>query len=380
MTIVIEEMALGGSGPTVMVKDTIDVAGYPTRASSRALQDAPLATRHAVVIEALLAAGCRLTAKVGLHELAFGTTGINHYTGTPENPHYPGRIPGGSSSSSATAVAAGLCDFALGTDTGGSVRVPACCCGVFGFKPTFGRLSRAGVMPAQSSLDCVGPLAADLPRLIQAMQLLDPTLRPLPTLTQAPRLGVIQVAASAAVTQTLDALLAASELPQARVQLPSFDAAYTAGMAVINHETWTACGALVDSGLVGADVAGRLRAAAQTDAADLAAAETVRARFTAEVDAALQHCDVLVLPTMPDYPLAVADAADTRAVLGMTALVRPFNLSGHPALSMPFEGFDGLPVGVQLVAAKGADESLLAIASELARRLAAQGEPLWNRC
>lgn len=94
------------------------------------------------MVQSLLDASCNLTGKTSLHELAFGTTGINHYTGTALNPRFPGRIPGGSSSGSAAAVAAGLAGFALGTDTGGSVRIPACCCGVFWFKPTFGRVSR----------------------------------------------------------------------------------------------------------------------------------------------------------------------------------------------------------------------------------------------
>ena len=140
-------------------------------------------------------------------------------------------------------------------------------------------------------------------------------------------------------------------------------------MVVINRETWNACGHLLDTGLVGADIAGRLEAAGQTSDAALAEAEQVRARFTAEVDAALERFSVLALPTMPNYPLRLEDAADTRAVLGMTAFVRPFNLSGHPALSIPCEGQAGLPVGLQLIAAKGADELLLAVAGELLRRL-----------
>ena len=126
------------------------------------------------MVQALLDGGCRIIGKTSLHELAFGTTGINAWTGTPDNPLYPGRIPGGSSSGSATAVAAGLCDFSLGTDTGGSVRIPAACCGVFGLKPSFGRVSRRGVMPEQSTLDCVGPFARDMDMLIEAMGLIAP--------------------------------------------------------------------------------------------------------------------------------------------------------------------------------------------------------------
>lgn len=368
MAIVVEKLKLGGQGPRVMVKDTIDVAGHPTRASSRALEHAPDAERHADVVQALLDAGCQLLGKTSLHELAFGTTGLNAWTGTADNPRYPGRIPGGSSSGSAAAVAAGLCDFSLGTDTGGSVRIPAACCGVFGLKPSFGRVSRAGVMPAQTSLDCVGPFAADIDTLINAMQIIDPSFKTLSGVNGI-RIGVVPVQAHPEVQAVVDAVLEASDFELHEAPLPGMPAAYDAGLAVINRETWNACGHLVDSGLVGADVAGRLLAARDTRDEALADAERCRAAFTAEVDAALAQYPILALPTMPDYPALVADAADTRAAIGMTAFVRPFNLTGHPALSIPFEGASKLPVGLQLVAAKGADELLLAVARELLQRL-----------
>jgi len=136
-------------------------------------------------------------------------------------------------------------------------------------------------------------------------------------------------------------------------------------MVVINRETFQACGHLLETGKVGSDIAGRLAAAGQTHDAALAEAEAVRQRFTEEVDQALARYDVLALPTMPDFPLRLEEASDTRAVLGMTSLVRPFNLSGHPALSIPLGSEAGLPVGLQLVGAKGADEKLLAVAERL---------------
>ncbi len=368
MSIVVEDLALGGDGPTVMVKDTIDIAGHATRASSRALADAPPATEHAQVVKALLAGGCRITGKTSLHELAFGTTGLNAWVGTPDNPRYPGRIPGGSSSGSAAAVAAGLCDFALGTDTGGSVRIPATCCGVFGLKPSFGRVSRAGVMPAVSSLDCVGPFAADMARLIEAMRYIDPTFKALPTV-EGVRIGVIAVEAQPEIQAAVEYALARSGFELHDQELPGMHAAYGAGMAVINVETWNGCGHLLETGKVANDVADRLRAASLTSAEALEGAEAVRRSFIAEVDALLAQTPILALPTMPDYPLLVADATDTRAALGMTSLVRAFNLSGHPALSIPLEGASGLPVGLQLIAAHGADELLCAVARELVRRL-----------
>jgi amidase len=140
-------------------------------------------------------------------------------------------------------------------------------------------------------------------------------------------------------------------------------------MVVINRETFAACGHLIESGLVGEDISGRLEAAGRTSDEQLALAEKVRQSFTAEVDAAVADGSILALPTMPDFPLKVVDASDTRAVLGMTSLVRPFNLSGHPALTIPLISREGLPAGLQLIAAKGQDEALLAAADEILQRL-----------
>lgn len=365
MTIIVSELDLGARGGLrAAVKDTIDVEGVVTRASSQALEDSVVAQRHADVVANLLAAGAHLTAKVSLHELAFGTTGINHHVGTAANPRFPGRIPGGSSSGSAAVVAAGLADFSLGTDTGGSVRIPACCCGVFGLKPTFGRVSRAGVMPEHTTLDCVGPFANSLSMLGIAMGMIDPTYRPSPVPEEA-TVGVLQVSARAEVAATVAQALQRSGLPLQDVALEHFAAAFEAGLAIINRETYRACGHLLQSQKVGADVAVRLSAAADTNEATLARAEQTRRLFSAEVDEALARFDVIALPTMPDFPLRLEEAGDTSAVLGMTALVRPFNLSGHPALSIPLANESGLPVGLQLVGAKGKDARLLAVAQRV---------------
>src|SRR5882757_2940159 len=176
----VNRMQLGADGLRVGVKDSIDIAGYATRSGSIAFAAAPPAARHAAVVQALLDGGCRIVGKTNMHELAYGVTGINRSTGTPRNPRYPDRIPGGSSSGSAVAVAAELVDFALGTDTGGSIRIPAACCGIYGIKPTYGRVSRAGVHPLDSTLDCVGPFARDLNMIERAMALIDSSFVPEP--------------------------------------------------------------------------------------------------------------------------------------------------------------------------------------------------------
>ncbi|WP_414902577.1 amidase [Sphingomonas flavalba] len=366
--ILVEELALGTGETAVAVKDSIAVAGYPTRVGSRALADAPPAAAHAAVVQALLDAGCRIIGKANMHELAYGVTGINGWTGTPVNPRYPDRVPGGSSSGSAVAVAAGLCDFALGTDTGGSIRIPATCCGLYGLKPTFGRISRDGVLPADSSLDCVGPLARSLAMIERAMALLDPAFHAEAAVVR-PRIGVVAVTADAPVAkpvaQAVAARLAVAPVEQVPVALPGMGAAYDAGLAIIAAENWRAFGHLARSPLLGADVGERLRAAEAVTAEQLARAEVVRAAFTAEVDAALDRVDALVLPTMPGLPLTLAAAVDARATIGSTAFVRPFNLSGHPALSIPLETPDGLPAGLQIIGRRGDDARLCAVARAL---------------
>lgn len=361
MTDFVLRLEIGGDGPNVAVKDTIDIVGTPTRAGSRALQNAPAATGNAVVIDSILAAGCRIIGKTVLHEFAYGMTGLNDWAGTPINPHFPDLIPGGSSSGSASSVASGQADFAIGTDTGGSIRLPAACCGIWGFKPTYGRISRVGVMPAVSSLDCVGPMAADLARLETGMAAMDPSFTA-PAELAAPVLGVVPVAADPAIADGVARALALAGLALRPRHLDDLDAAFQAGMTIINAETWAACGAYLASGLVGTDVAARLARAEATSAADIAAAEAIRTRFTAAVDQALEDVDALVLPTLPSFPMRLADARAGKIDLQLSYLVRPFNLSGHPSLTLPLPAVDHRPVGLQLIGRKGKDERLFAIA------------------
>ena len=365
--IFVRELALGGAprgagaGLKVGVKDSIDIAGYATQLGSAVYADAPKATRHAVVVQAVLDAGCDIVGKTTMHELAYGVTGINGWSGTPVNPRYPDRVPGGSSSGSAVAVAANLVDFALGTDTGGSIRIPAASCGIVGLKTTYGRVSREGVHPRTSSLDCVGPFARELAMIERAMSLIDSSFivqRPPATI----RLGMVNVAAEpvidAAVRQALDR---AGIVPQ-RVTLPSFDAVFAAGLTIIGAENWAIYGPIAESAKLGADVRTRLLGARAITPEALRAAEVCRQQFRAEVDALFQSVDALVLPTLPDVPLALAAAGDAAAAIRTTRFVRPFNVSGHPALTLPLQTSAGLPAGLQLVGPRGADAALCSIA------------------
>jgi len=360
---------LGGDGPRVGVKDSIDIAGYPTRAGSAAFASASPALRHATVVQALLDGGCRIVGKTNMHELAYGVTGINRWSGTPRNPRYPDRIPGGSSSGSAVAVAAGArgdppVDFSLGTDTGGSIRIPAACCGVYGLKTSYGRISRKGVHPAVSSLDCVGPFARSLAMIERAMALMDESFA-----ADAPpaalRLGIVNVTADPGVVAAVRAALARAAIPSAPIDLPSLEDAYAAGLTIIGAENWSAYGHLVDGPGLGDDVRTRLLGNRSISGAALSAAERCRTLFRAEVDAALELVDALVLPTLPIVPPRLGEAADARAVLRLTAFVRPFNVSGHPALSIPLATDAHLPAGLQLVGRRGGDAALCAAAHRL---------------
>jgi len=362
-----QSLLLGGTGPSVAIKDSIDIAGFPTGCGSAVFAAAPVATRHAAVVERLLGQGCRIVGKTTMHELAYGVTGINAYAGTPRNPRFPALVPGGSSSGSAAAVAAGVVDFAIGTDTGGSIRIPATCCGILGLKPSFGRVSRLGVAPVQSSLDCVGPFARDIAMLERAMSLLDDSFAS-ESLPAAARLGLVEVTADGEVAATLRAALGSLDIPVTPIALASLDAAFTAGLSIIAAENWAAYGHLLDAGL-GRDVRQRLEAARAVTTETVAQAESVRRRFRDEVDAALETVSALVLPTMPGFPLRLDGVRDPQAALRMTEFVRPFNLSGHPALTLPLLSETGMPVGLQLVGRRGGDAALCALARLVAARL-----------
>ena len=348
-------------GPTdgfaVAVKDCLDIEGFRTRAGSRALNPAP-ATAHATAVERLLDGGATIVGRAAMHELAYGMTGLNAAFGTPVNPRYPALIPGGSSSGSAVAVANGLCRAALGTDTGGSVRVPAAACGLYGLKPTFGRVDRTGATPATSSLDCIGVLADCAEDLAHAASLLMPDLEPRPD--TAPTIGWVATDADPAIAAAARKTAAELGKPQT-VSLHGLAAAHDAGLAVMAHEMSAEFGHLVEDARLGEDIRLRLLGAAEVTDAQLRKSREVGETFRAEVDRALEDVDLLALPTLPIRVPALneLDRTDTRRLMELT---RPFNLSGHPALALPAGELGGRPVSLQLVARHGREADLLAAA------------------
>ncbi|QEH77775.1 amidase [Sphingomonas sp. C8-2] len=365
--IFVERFELGGTGPTVAVKDCIDIAGKRTSVGSEALSEAPPAAAHAAVVAALIAGGARIVGKTNMHEFAYGVTGVNRWLGTPINPNFPKLIPGGSSSGSAAAVAAGLAEIAIGTDTGGSIRMPATCCGVFGLKPSFGRVSREGCIPADSSLDCVGPFARDVAGIETAMALIDPTFVPAGRPASV-RIGWVESSADAEIAEVVLAELRRSGAEVVPVDLPGLDQAFEAGITIMAAEAWSTFGDLVEDPRIGADVRARLLGASKVSAAQLAEAEKMRTRFIAAVDQALAGVDALALPALPALPPALDDLGDAARMLRLTSLIRPFNVSGHPALAIPLAG---RPVAIQLVGRRNDDETLCAVGARVEQGLAA---------
>lgn len=363
---------MGKNGLSVVIKDCIDIKDMVTACGSAALRDEAPAAKNAAVVDSVLSKNCKIIGKANMHELAYGMTGVNAAFGTPVNPKWPDRIPGGSSSGSAVAVAAGLCDFAVGTDTGGSVRQPAICCGVYGIKPSFCRVSRNGCHPKGSSLDCVGVLARSAQMLTQGMAAIDPTFTPT-SLAKHPRLARVKCEIDQSVGDPRIYALMEGLPDVGYLQLLHMEAAFDAGLTVIGVEAAEAYGPLVDADApLGADIRQRLIKARSITPEQLSAAEKVREMFTQEVDAALSEYDALITPALPMIPPTLDAAEDPATVLPLTKFLRPFNLSGHPAIVLPITvGPDHLPAGIQIIGRKGEDAILCAIAEWMTSTLSA---------
>jgi aspartyl-tRNA(Asn)/glutamyl-tRNA(Gln) amidotransferase subunit A len=368
-------------GVPLGLKDLFNTAGVKTTGGSKILADSVPAA-DATVVARLKDAGAVVLGKLNMHEFAYGPEGINAHYGNARNPWDAARsrIAGGSSSGSGVAVAAGLAPLALGSDTGGSIRIPAALCGITGLKPTYGRASRAGALPLSWSMDHVGPMArsaADCALALRPMAGYDPadattSVLPVPDYTAALtgdikglRVGVlrrfflesampeVRAAVEQAITtlQGLGAVVDDAELPSVGVVgVASF--AIVASEALAYHAEWLRTRAADYQ----PDVGERLRMGAFVSGLHYVRAQQARALVRDEVDAALAKRDVLLAPTTP---LTATVPGENEATLGdgpsdvrsaLIRLTRPFNFSGHPACSVPC-GFSaaGLPIGLQLV-------------------------------
>jgi amidase len=367
---------LGGgplSGFRFAAKDLIDVAGAVTGGGNPDwTRTHRAAARDARCVAALLTAGANLVGKTVTDELAFSLEGDNQHFPPIANPRAPGRLPGGSSSGSAAAVAAGLADIALGTDTGGSVRVPAAFCGVYGFRPTHGRIALHGVIPFAPSYDTVGWFAAHCAALLRAGAVLlgeaIPSMPRLPPLLLLPA-DVWRLAdrrAAAVLRRIADALGAK---PMRLWQRPALEA-HTCYRAVQGFEIWRTHRAWIARvrPRFAPNVAPRFADAAAVSADEYAAMRRQRRSFAAAAHDAVAGGNLLVVPTAPGTaPLRGRLRADfyPRAL----ALNAVAGHAGLPQVTLPVASLAGAPLGLSLIGAAGSDAQLLAAARLLARRL-----------
>jgi aspartyl-tRNA(Asn)/glutamyl-tRNA(Gln) amidotransferase subunit A len=371
MSVWITELEPRGDGPRLAVKDLFDTAGVRTTYGSRVFADhVPETTASAVV--RLERAGYVNVGKANLHEFAWGITSENPHYGSVPNPVAPGRVAGGSSGGNAAALAAGLVEAALGTDSGGSVRIPAACCGVVGFKPTHGLVPIDGCFPLAPSYDHVGPMARTVEGCEQMMGALADGFEPA-TLDDLAglRVGVAWTArADPLVAHRVEA--AAALLPHRRaVELPFPEGVYPAfarEAADVHRELFA-----VHRDLYGENVARKVAWALKVTDADVDAARAARERYREEMTELMDGLDLVVTPTIPMVapPLGIGDLALRERMIELTL---PWNTIGAPALALPCgSAEDGLPASIQLIGKPGDDALVLAAGRLLERALADAG-------
>ncbi|GIW04531.1 MAG: amidase [Thermomicrobiales bacterium] len=376
-------------GIPVAIKDIVDVAGKPTRAGSALLADVEPAQEDAPVVKRLKQAGAIILGKTTTHEFAFGVV-----TPPTRNPWNVEHIPGGSSGGSAAAVAAGMVFAAIGTDTGGSIRIPAACCGVVGLKPTFGRVGKAGVVPLAWSLDHVGPITRRVEDAAACLQVVagpdsrDPMTADVPGPDfrreidqglRGLRLGIpdrhfdrrLQPTVARVIDDAYDRLATAGAMVNS-VKLPWLDHVMDVHLVTVLSEAAAYHRARfgAQGASYGADVRDALELGDRIAARDYLQAQRVRRSSVEEAIAAFAEVDLLVTPTLPtEAPRVGQDTVDYRDGVEdvLTSLIRytcPFNQTGLPAISVPAGfGANGLPIGLQFVAPPFAEPLLLRAAA-----------------
>jgi amidase len=354
----LERWETSGDGPRVAVKDCIDVAGTVTTVGCRVIAErAEPATADAAVVASVRSAGARLAGKTNLTELCWSAVGANNWSGTPVNPVAPSLIPGGSSSGSAVAVAEGEADVAFGTDTGGSVRIPAACCGVYGLKTTWGRLPLDGVYPLAPTLDTVGWLGASLSAIELGMRLVEPDFTvPGPVARRAGRLRFPGVAAE--VDEALDTALDGIAVEEAGTI--DTDAAAEVFGVIIDGEGYRSNEHLMpDLDRLEPHNWLNMQYGAEHTDADLAAARRSATELRGLVDTLVASYGFLVLPVLVGSPPPLGQRG-----ISLTRLTSPFNLTGHPALTIPLPGF-AYPMALQVVGPHSGEEQLLAFGAQV---------------
>ena len=380
-------------GAIVTIKDLFDVAGEVTRAGSKLLaEEAKPAEADAPAVRRLRAGGAVIVAKTNMSEFAFSGVGANPHFGTPGNPADRKRVPGGSSSGAAVAAADGICEIAIGTDTGGSTRIPAALCGVVGFKPSRQRISTAGAFPLSQSLDSIGPIARSVAECAKADRVLadavmagDDYAPPEPTPLAGLRIGIAQGLPLENLDDTVGKRFPAAidRLERAGARLSNEKLPLLDGQAQVNSrggvlpaEAFTVHRDRLDrrGEVIDPNVRGRLERARNIGAADYIAMVNERAALIRAMDARLADIDVLAMPTTPivaptmDEVVSPENFARKNAMLlRNTAIVNFFDLC---AISLPLPRDGGLPVGLMLIVRNGHDHRLFRIAAAVEKLFA----------
>jgi aspartyl-tRNA(Asn)/glutamyl-tRNA(Gln) amidotransferase subunit A len=353
------------AGRRLAVKDLFDTAGVRTTYGSAVFSD-HVPSKSAEAVAALEAAGWASAGKVNLHEFAYGVTSQNLHYGVVPNPSFPGRTAGGSSGGSAAALALGLVEGALGSDTGGSIRIPAACCGVAGFKPSFGLVSLDGVFPLAPSFDHAGPMARDVGGCVELMRALAPTLA-------LPDLGVLRLGVTWA--DRCEPLVRARVLEAAAIfgdtDVVDFPTAETVAPAFMGEVGDVHRELYAENGdLYGENIREKVEACLDLDDAAVAAAVVERAELARRADEALDGFDLLLAPTLAFVPPS-ADVVELEVRADFTRFTFPFNALGWPALALPAgPAEDGLPASVQVIGRAGEDGLVLAAGLALEAALA----------
>ncbi|MBN8997918.1 MAG: amidase [Rhizobiales bacterium] len=374
------EVRSAASGPlaglTLAVKDLYDVAGYPTGGGHPLVrQQSSIRTVSAHAVQMLLDAGARFVGKTHTDEFAYSMNGENFHYGTPVNIRAPGRIPGGSSSGSAAATSAGLVDFALGSDTGGSVRAPASYNGLIGLRPTFGRIDISLVQPLAETFDTVGWFARDIDTFARVGDVLlgaDQGGAPLTRFIvgddiHALLLGDLEEAAVRNAAPRI-----AAQLEPAGAVIVSDDGLAAWRMIFLTlqaYEVWQAHGAWITANnpVLGPGVRERFEWASHVTAEDYAAAAARRLRVRDRVTSLLGDDTVLAIPTTPSIaPLRDLAGDDLESYRNRAlSMLCTAGLAGLPQISLPLAEHQGCPLGVSLIAPAGRDRALI----DLARRI-----------
>jgi aspartyl-tRNA(Asn)/glutamyl-tRNA(Gln) amidotransferase subunit A len=382
-----EQLESAGSGilagVPVAVKDLMRVRGMPLTAGSHAM-DAEVAHSDAEVVARLRRAGAVIVGLANLHEFAYGITSDNPRFGRVVNPAAPSRIPGGSSGGSAAAIAAGIVPLAIGTDTAGSIRVPAACCGIAGFKPSYDALPRDGVFDLAFSLDHVGPMgrtvedcAAMFAAMLDLEQVPKWTRRDLAGVKLGRLGGYFDEPLDEEVRAALDEAIAAAKGDGANVATRDVEGIELASAIRFNTISAEASAYHAErlaqrAERYGEDVRVRLEIGMFVPGSWYVKAQRLRSVLAGRIEALLRESDVLVMPTMraPARPVG-----EVRARIGereyalhtaVTDFTGPFNLTGMPAISIPWSrSREGVPISLQVVGARGRDWDVLAIAQRL---------------